>query len=196
MLTFPGAIPLLRTDLIDPQLLHTTRHIHVGSYFWQTALQPGLPALFAAARKRGVTTSLDTQWDPSGAWSGLAPILSATDILMPNEAEACAIAATADWHQALEILAQQVPTVALKRGGEGAIAKQGIILAEATAPTVSVIDAVGAGDSFDAGFVYGMLADWPLERSLRFAVACGTCSTRATGGTAAQPTLAEALALL
>ena len=61
---------------------------------------------------------------------------------------------------------------------------------------VQVIDAVGAGDSFDAGFVYGALAGWPLEQNLALAVACGALSTRAAGGTTAQPTLEEALALL
>ena len=116
MLTFPGAIPMLRAEMVDPALLQAARHIHVGSYFWQTALQPGLPALFAQARARGASTSLDTQWDPSGAWAGLDAVLAATDILLPNEAEACALAGTTDWRPALEALAGRVPTVAVKRG--------------------------------------------------------------------------------
>lgn len=195
MLTFPGAIPMLRAELIDPALLQAARHIHVGSYFWQTALQPGLPALFAQARERGATTSLDTQWDPSGAWAGLDAVLAATDILLPNEAEACGLAGATDWRRALEALAARVPTVAVKRGGSGAAAMRGTAFAEAAAPPVRVIDAVGAGDSFDAGFVYGALAGWPLEQILKLAVACGALSTRAAGGTAAQPTLEEALAV-
>ena len=196
MLTFPGAIPMLRAELIDPALIQAARHIHVGSYFWQTALQPGLPTLFAQARARGASTSLDTQWDPSGAWAGLDAVLSATDILLPNEAEACALARTTDWRLALASLARRVPTVAVKRGADGAAAMRGATFAEASAPAMQVIDAVGAGDSFDAGFIYGALAGWPLDRSLTLAVACGAHSTRAAGGTAAQPTLAEALALL
>ena len=71
---------------------------------------------------------------------------------------------------------------------------RGAAFAEAAAPAVQVVDAVGAGDSFDAGFVYGALAGWPLDQSLALAVACGALSTRAAGGTAAQATLAEALA--
>jgi sugar/nucleoside kinase (ribokinase family) len=193
MLTFPGAIPMLRADMVDPTLLQSARHIHVGSYFWQTALQPGLPALFAQARARGASTSLDTQWDPSGAWAGLGAVLAATDILLPNEAEACALAGTAGWRLALEALADRVPTVAVKRGAAGGAAMRGTAFAEVTAPAVQVIDAVGAGDSFDAGFVYGALAGWPLDRSLALAVTCGALSTRAAGGTAAQATLAEAL---
>ena len=195
MLTFPGAIPMLRAELVDPALLQAARHIHVGSYFWQAALQPGLPELFAQARTHGASTSLDTQWDPSGAWAGLDEVLAATDILLPNQAEACALARTTDWRLALESLARRVATVAVKRGADGAAARRGAAFASATAPTVQVIDAVGAGDSFDAGFVYGVLAGWPLDRSLTLAVACGALSTRAAGGTTAQPTLAEALAV-
>ncbi|MEP7189414.1 MAG: carbohydrate kinase family protein [Roseiflexaceae bacterium] len=195
MLTFPGAIPMLRAELVDPALLQATRHIHVGSYFWQIALQPGLPALFAQARARGASTSLDTQWDPSGVWAGLDDVLAATDILLPNEAEACALARTTNWRLALEALAARVPTVAVKRGANGAAAMRSAAFAEAAAPAVQVVDAVGAGDSFDAGLIYGALAGWPLDRSLALAVACGALSTRAAGGTTAQPTLEEALAL-
>jgi sugar/nucleoside kinase (ribokinase family) len=193
MLTFPGAIPMLRAEMVDPMLLQAARHIHVGSYFWQTALQPGLPALFAQARARGASTSLDTQWDPSGVWAGLDAVLSATDILLPNEAEAGALAGTTNWRQALKALASRVPTVAVKRGASGAAAMHGATLAEAAAPSVQVVDAVGAGDSFDAGFVYGTLAGWPLDQTLALAVACGALSTRAAGGTTAQATLAEAM---
>jgi sugar/nucleoside kinase (ribokinase family) len=196
MLTFLGAIAALRADRVAPALLRAARHIHVGSYFLQTGLWPDLPALFAAARARGATTSLDTNWDPSGRWAGLDALLEQTDVLLPNEAEACAIARAPGWQAALDTLAARVPIVAIKRGAAGAVAAQGTRRAQATPPRVAVVDAVGAGDSFDAGFVYGVLAGWPLERSLALAVACGALSTRAAGGTTAQPTLEEALAAL
>ncbi|MFO7169240.1 MAG: carbohydrate kinase family protein [Chloroflexota bacterium] len=196
MLTYAGAIAALTPERIDPALLRRARHVHVGSYFLQTALQPGLPELFAEARGHGATTSLDTNWDPSERWAGLEKLLAVTDILLPNEAEACALAGADDWERALELLAARVPTVAVKRGGAGASAVRGGERVDVAAPPVRVVDAVGAGDSFDAGFVCGALAGWPLERTLRLAVACGALSTQAAGGTAAQPTLEEALAFL
>jgi sugar/nucleoside kinase (ribokinase family) len=61
---------------------------------------------------------------------------------------------------------------------------------------VTVRDAVGAGDTFDAGFIAGRLRGWPLGRCLALAVACGSLSTRAAGGTTAQPTMDEALAAM
>jgi sugar/nucleoside kinase (ribokinase family) len=198
MLTFLGTIAALSSELIAPELLRSARHVHVGAYWLQTALRPGLAGVFAEARRHGATTSLDTNWDPSGSWAGLGPLLAQTDILLPNEGEACAIAGalagrelTVD--ESLEALAAVVPTVALKRGADGAVAARGAERASAPPLRVDFVDAVGAGDSFDAGFICGVLHGWPLERSLRLGVACGSLSTRAAGGTAAQPTIEEAL---
>jgi sugar/nucleoside kinase (ribokinase family) len=76
------------------------------------------------------------------------------------------------------------------------VLQQGEQRFEVEAIPVEVVDTVGAGDSFDAGLLYGILSGWDLRRMLRLAAVCGGLSTRAAGGTAAQPTLAEALAYL
>ncbi len=111
---------------------------------------------------------------------------------MPNETELCAIAVAKDADTALERLAQRVPTIAVKRGSKGGAACQNGQIVSANALPVGVVDTTGAGDTFDAGFIYGYLNGWDLARALRLACACGSLSTRAAGGTAAQPTLAEA----
>lgn len=71
MLTYEGGIPLLSTAMIPTSLVDACRHVHVGSYYLQHALRPGLPALYARMQANGGTTSLDTNWDPSEAWAGL-----------------------------------------------------------------------------------------------------------------------------
>ena len=81
-------------------------------------------------------------------------------------------------------------------GAQGAIGRAGGEIARAPSLPIDVVDTTGAGDSFDAGFVYGYLAGWDLARVLRLACVCGSLSTRAAGGTAAQATLVEALAAL
>jgi sugar/nucleoside kinase (ribokinase family) len=58
------------------------------------------------------------------------------------------------------------------------------------------VDTIGAGDSTNAGWLAGILQGWPADRAAALAAACGSLSTRGRGGTAAQPTLAEALAHL
>ncbi len=58
---------------------------------------------------------------------------------------------------------------------------------------VKVMDTIGAEDSFDAGFLYGYLDKWSLERCLRLGCVCGALSTQKPGGTDGQPTINEAM---
>ncbi|MBZ0301922.1 MAG: sugar kinase [Anaerolineae bacterium] len=197
LLTYSGSIAALRFDDIDLRLLPQTRHLHLGSYFLLDALRPDVPALFEAAHAQGVTVSLDTNYDPLEQWNGgLSAALDHVDVFLPNETELCAIAGLTDVESALAALSTQTPLVVVKRGAAGAMARQGDRIICAGSVPVNAIDSTGAGDSFDAGFVSGYLAGWPLERTLRLACACGALSTRAAGGTGAQPTLAEAEAVL
>jgi sugar/nucleoside kinase (ribokinase family) len=197
MLTHPGAISDLRAENVTDDLLRQSRHLHVASYFLQTTLQPSLSNLFRRAHALGLTTSLDTNWDPSGQWIGVSQLLPLTDIFFPNENEAIAITGARTGGQALKQLGKLTGIVAMKRGAEGALACQGEQTVSARALCCDhVVDTVGAGDTFDAGFLYGFLNGWSLERSLWLAVVCGSLSTRAAGGTAAQPTLEEAIKFL
>jgi len=194
ILTHMGAIAALRAEQVDRSVMRRARHLHVGSYFLLDALRPDLPALYATAHGMGMTTSVDTNWDPRGCWDGGLPgLLAECDLFMPNEAEALAISRQKDLPQALDTLLGWVPTLAVKQGKEGAMACRGDQSIRLPAFPVHVVDTTGAGDSFDAGFLYGYLHEWPLERSLGLACACGALSTRCAGGTDGQPTLSEAL---
>jgi sugar/nucleoside kinase (ribokinase family) len=196
MLTFPGAIGALRADEIPNDLLRRARHLHVASYFLQDALRPGLPDLFRRARALGLTTSLDTNYDPTERWEGLDQLLPLTDVFLPNATEACALTGVPDVEEAAARLARIVRVVAVKLGAEGALGVQGEQRARVPSLSVAVVDTVGAGDNFDAGFLYGYLHGWPLERALRLGTVCGALSTRAAGGVAGQPTLDEVLTYL
>jgi sugar/nucleoside kinase (ribokinase family) len=193
ILTHTGTMADLRAEDVPDDLLGKARHLHVASHFLQTALQPGLADLFRRAHSLGLTTSLDTNWDPSNQWRGVQELLPLTDIFLPNSNEALAITGSADLEQALEKLSHLSRIVVIKRGGEGALARWSEGIASARALQVELIDTVGAGDTFDAGFIHGFLNGWSIERALWLATACGSLSTRAAGGTAAQPTLEEAL---
>ena len=193
ILTHIGAINALRAEDIPEDLLQRARHLHIASYFLQTELTPDLYKLFCLTRKFHATSSLDTNWDPHGEWGIVARILRVTDIFFPNENEALALTATPDLEDALKQMAEYVPTVAIKLGADGAIARKGDERVEVKAIPSKVVDTVGAGDSFDAGFIYGHLQNWNLEKTLKFAVACGSLSTRGQGGIVSQPTVKEAL---
>ncbi len=195
ILTYLGSIGALRLDHLDLSRLAHARHLHLGSLFLLHSLRPSIPTLFQQAHALGLTVSLDTNYDPAEAWDGdVRAALAHVDLFLPNETEARALTGETDPRAALAALAETIPTVAIKLGAHGAIAQRGSEVAAAPALPMSVVDTTGAGDSFDAGFVYGWLAGWPLERCLRLACACGSLSTRAAGGVAAQATLPEALA--
>ena len=196
ILTYPGLVPALCAADISEALLRQARHLHVASYFLQTNLHPDLPALFDHAHSLGLTTSLDTNYDPSEKWMGFDELLSATDIFFPNKTEALSITQTNHMELAAKQLANKSKFVAIKLGADGAaLQTNGEMIAVESLP-VNIVDTIGAGDAFDAGFLYGYLNRWDLETSLRLGVVCGALSTQAAGGTMAQPTLDEALTFL
>lgn len=193
ILTYSGSIAALRYAEIDQTMLTRARHLHLGSYFLLDALRPDVPALFAQARKQGLTTSLDTNYDPQEEWNdGLFDVLPHTSVFMPNQTELLAISRESDPVAALKKLADLGPVVAVKQGPEGGMAQSAEKVVRAGSIPVEVVDTTGAGDSFDAGFVYGYLAGWELQRALQFGCVCGALSTRSAGGTGAQATLEEA----
>ena len=195
ILTHEGTIGDLRSELIDPGLLGAAAHVHVASYFLQTRLAPDLPALFERIRAGGVTTSVDPNGDPSERWDGgLRALLPQVDVFLPNATEATRIAGSASVDDAVIALAALAGIIVAKAGPDGAVAARGDQLVRAPAAAVDTVDATGAGDSFDAGFLCSWLAGDPLERALAIGNACGALSTRALGGVDAQPTLEEALA--
>lgn len=185
ILTATGAMTALTAADAGGAVLTGARHLHIASYFLLSGLQPGLPELVASARAAGATVSLDPQDDPAGEWqSGLPELLPSLDVLFVNEHESAALDTSA------------CPLVVVKRGRDGAAARTAG--GELRHPGVAVdsVDATGAGDSFDAGFLAAWLGGAGIEAALALACACGALSTRAPGGTEAQPTRAEAEAAL
>jgi sugar/nucleoside kinase (ribokinase family) len=207
LLTAVGTIDRLAAEDVPRRVLPHIRHLHAGSTAIQPRLRPGLPDLFAAARRAGVTTSFDANWDPDRRWRDIDHLMAATDVFFPNEREAALITGREDPLEAAHEFIRRAEavgrdpsagplTVALKLGAAGGIAVRGHEALRLPAPEVEVVDATGAGDAFDAGFVYGLLDDRPLAECLALAVACGSLSTRALGGVDGQAALDEAEALL
>jgi len=193
ILTHLGLMPELRASDVSDALLRDARHLHVASYFLQTNLQPELPELFQRAHSFGLTTSLDTNYDPSEQWLGFDDLLSVTDVFLPNQTEALSITKSSDVETAAKVLGRKAKVVTIKLGANGALACQKDSIARSSSIPVDVVDTVGAGDSFDAGFLYGYLNGWTNEKSLRLACICGALSTQQAGGTNGQPVLKEAM---
>jgi sugar/nucleoside kinase (ribokinase family) len=120
-------------------------------------------------------------------------LLSVTNVFLPNEKEALSLSGESNIDLAADRLKVKVETLAIKIGAEGALGISQNQKVRAASIPVHVVDTVGAGDSFDAGFLFGHLKGWSLEKSLRFACVCGALSTQKAGGVNGQPTLEEAM---
>jgi sugar/nucleoside kinase (ribokinase family) len=186
ILTYPGVMAEMRFEDLHLDRVFAARHLHLSSYFLQRALRPRIPHLFRLAKEAGLSTSLDTNDDPADRWEGdVLDTLKSVDVLLPNEHEACRMAGTEDPVHALKILSEMVPLVVMKRGERGVVARRGSELFEALPPESEVVDTIGAGDSFDAGFLHQFIRGAKLEESLRFGNLAGALSTTRQGGTEA-----------
>jgi sugar/nucleoside kinase (ribokinase family) len=186
ILTYPGTMAEMRVRDLDVVYLKSGRHFHLSSLFLQRALAPGLPALFRELKDAGLTISLDTNDDPEDKWSDLLdPLLDLIDVLLPNEAEACRMAHRDTLHEALEVLSKRVPCVAVKRGAQGSLVRAGSQSFIAKGIPVVPVDTIGAGDSFNSGFLFAWLKDLPLDQCALAGNIAGALSTLQIGGTEA-----------
>jgi len=195
ILTLTGALAGVTGDEVRAGA-QGVAHVHFASYFLTPALARELPAVLADLRARGVGTSLDTNWDPAERWEGVAECLPLVDLLLPNAAEAIALAAVvgvdaADVEAAAIALASHGPIVVVKDGAAGGLAVEGDLVRRVPGLKLDVVDTTGAGDSFDAGFIAAWLEGLGLDAALRWAAVAGSLSTRGAGGTGGQATRHE-----
>lgn len=185
ILTYPGTIAALTLADLDLDYLADSRHFHFSSYYLQSGLRPQVPELFQHLKSKGLTISLDTNDDPEDCWGDLRQVLSLVDIFLPNQREACKIAGTDNLDLALKKLAGMVPTLVVKLGTQGAVAWRGDEKIQMPSVPVQVVDSVGAGDSFDAGFLHAYLRGGSLRDSLASGNVAGALTATRLGGTEA-----------
>jgi sugar/nucleoside kinase (ribokinase family) len=186
ILTYPGSIAELTLSDLDLESLSDSRHFHLSSYYLQKGLQPQVGDLFRKLKAAGLTISLDTNDDPEDRWEGgLRDVLRYVDVFLPNAREARKIAATQDLDLAVSRLAELIPLVVVKLGPEGAMAQRGKQRVVSAAIPVTAVDPVGAGDSFDAGFLHQFLGAADLATCLAAGNLAGALSTTRPGGTEA-----------
>ncbi|HZD47843.1 MAG TPA: sugar kinase [Silvibacterium sp.] len=182
-LTYSGNSLDLRWEDLDLNYLTSAGHFHLSSYFLQKGLREDIPRLFSHVKQAGLTISMDPNDDPVGLWDdSFFESLRYADVFMPNEREVCEMMREADAERAIGRLSELVPLLVVKRGARGALAIESGRRCEAEAFAVTSVDAVGAGDSFNAGFLHGFVKGWPLDRCLRFGNLTGAFSTTAPGG--------------
>jgi sugar/nucleoside kinase (ribokinase family) len=186
MLTYPGTISDLRLDDLDLEYLSSAKHFHLSSYYLQRGLQADIHTLFKTMKSAGLTTSLDCNDDPDDRWKGgIREALQHVDIFMPNAREAMLITRTQDVQSAAKDLGQIVPLIVVKLGAEGGMARRGEEVWSSPALTLQVVDPVGAGDSFNAGFLHEYLKGSDVQICLAAGNLAGALSVTRAGGTEA-----------
>jgi sugar/nucleoside kinase (ribokinase family) len=186
ILTFPGTIAELTVADLDFDFLVQARHFHLSSLYLQQGLQAGLPNLLRRLKQAGLTISLDTNDDPENRWgSPLSEVLPHVDVFLPSENEICRMTDCADLDDAIQALAMKIPTIVVKRGRRGArVYEQGRTI-DVDPLNVVPVDTIGAGDSFDAGFLRAYLLSKDIVTCARAGNITGALSTQASGGTEA-----------
>jgi sugar/nucleoside kinase (ribokinase family) len=183
ILTYPGAMFEMGIEDLNTTYLASAKHFHLSSFFLHRKLAPHIPGLFGAMKRSGLTTSLDTNDDPQGDWAGgLKEVFPELDILLCNERELMKIAGEGDLDTAAAQISAAVPTLVVKRGSRGASAFANGRRIDSPAIPVHVQDTVGAGDTFNAGFLHRWLRGSSLDECLAFGNLTAALSTTRPGG--------------
>ncbi|WP_224994365.1 carbohydrate kinase family protein [Cesiribacter sp. SM1] len=187
MVTHPGAMEHLRLEDVQETVLTSARHLHLSSVFLQAGLTRQLVPLFQKAKSLGLTTSIDPQWDPAERWDiDLKALLPHVDVFLPNTAELMALTKTSNLEHGIESLKRYANILVVKGGREGAWAwRKGELVHQPAFLNEQVVDSIGAGDSFDAGFISKYIQGKSLQECLEFGALSGAINTTRPGGTTA-----------
>jgi sugar/nucleoside kinase (ribokinase family) len=197
LISFADAVPIhprppsAARDGFAPDMLAALQQVRCEAAFLYVypAMQPALDIL----HQQATTIFLDAGWSlQTMSTSRLAQLTRHGHYFLPNQAEASLITGKQNPIEAVYALAAFGPTAVIKMGAEGAIAcRQNQVFQCPALPIADVVDTTGAGDAFNAGFIYGTLQGYTLPDVLRCATICGSLSTTALTGTAAVPGAAE-----
>lgn len=185
--TYPGAMDLLTIDDISDEDLSKAGHLHFSSYFLQPGMWGGLGKLFRRAKKMGLTTSFDMQWDPMETWKlDIPDVLPYVDVFLPNEQELILLTGTKTLNEAIDSVKKYTNILVIKRGNKGSMVHYKDQLSDLP-PFLNkeVVDAIGAGDSFNAGFIFKFIGGKNIAECQKFGNLTGAVSTTAAGGTTA-----------
>ncbi len=166
---------------VDPEFLEehikSSRHVHSHIAYVGT-----LP-MIELAKKHGCTISLDTSWSADRKVEDIKEILKCIDIFTPNEVEACTLTGTEDVREAAHILSRYVKILVVKLGAKGCLViKGGDLIEVPPVKGIMPVDTTGAGDLFNAGFLYGFLNGFELEKCAQWGNSSGALAVTFPGG--------------
>ena len=182
--TYPGAMDLLTINDISEKDLSRAKHLHFSSFFLQPGMRDGVGKLFRTAQALGLTTSFDMQWDPEEEWDlAIEEILPHVNVFLPNENELLYLSGKKNLDEAIKFIEKYTDVLVIKRGNKGSLVCSGNELMDLPAfLNKNVVDAIGAGDSFNAGFIYKYILGNTIPDCQQYGNLTGAVSTTAAGG--------------
>ena len=187
-LTYQGAMDFMSLEDINPEIFKTTKHIHISSIYMQSGVKRDLVKILELCKENGVTTSLDSQWDPAEKWDlDYKTVLPLVTVFMPNETELKFLTQSQTLDEAIEKIRPYINAAVIKCGSRGSLlmrqGKQDRV--QKALLNKNVVDCIGAGDSFNSGFITRLAAGDPLEKCQQYGNMTGAVNTTAAGGTTA-----------
>ena len=168
--------------------LRRARHVHLACALHRP--QKWIPVL-KSLREDGVTISADFGWNPDISINQLISIIQHCEFIFPNQHEACTITRTTTARRALEKLHEWVRVPVVKLGSKGAmLMSEGNVYKQPALPG-TIVDATGAGDAFNGGFLHEFLRGAAWDDCLRAGNICGSLAATAPGGSLGLPSHPE-----
>ncbi len=188
-ITYAGSNMELQVDKLDLDQVAQGRHVHVTGYKGRRNHEQYV-ALARTLKEKEVTLSCDVGWDDSGEWDkGVFELMRHFDVFLMNETEALHYTGMENIEDSLRYMGDYCGHVVVKLGAEGAISMKDGLLTRLPGYSVEAVDTTGAGDSFNAGYLFGFLSGMDVESSLRYGNACGALSVSGYGGSTGTPNL-------
>jgi sugar/nucleoside kinase (ribokinase family) len=186
-ITYPGAMDDLKLQDIDFEYLEQARHMHFSNCFMQPGIKKDLVTLFRKAKELGLTTSFDTQWDPEEKWDlPLESLLPYIDIFLPNKKEFELLTQSKSVEEGIRKISSFAHNIIIKNGSDGALGWDGKeLISQPAFKNDNVVDCIGAGDSFNAGFIADFIKKASFRKCLETGALTGAINTTMPGGTSA-----------
>ena len=177
-----------RTFLDNLDLFRQSKMALIGYYSLMPNLEPDLPGVLKELRKAGCQTALDAAGD-GGGMDPLAELLPHLDVYVPSHNEAEHQTGQSDPRKIIDTFrgCGAPGVLGVKLGSKGALlsARAGDYTeVPAVKPPGDIVDTTGAGDSFYAGLLTGLLRGMALWQAGRLAAATGACCVTGLGATA------------
>lgn len=191
-LTYRGTNAEINLNSIDIDMVQKAKHIHVTGYEGSKNHRQYFDLLKKVKETNNTTVSFDVGWDSTGEWyEEIVELFPYIDVLFMNEIEAIHYGRKDSAKEAIAEFSKHCKIAVAKLGKKGSIAYAEGNYYQAASYQVKAVDTTGAGDSFNAGFIYGFLKGKEIKDCLKCGNGCGAMSVTALGGNTGFPTEAE-----